>query len=60
MVILDYNHCIIENCKCGWNVHISGTSEEELKQTKILLAPLVLKDLTNYADKVSTEKFLEA
>ena len=57
MKILDYNHCQIKNCECGWNVSIGGTSEEELKELKALLGPIEMEDVTNYEEKIRTEKF---
>lgn len=57
MKILDFNHCNLPDCKCGWNVLLGGVSDKELNQLRKFLAGKVTADETKYADKVGTEKF---
>lgn len=60
MRVLDFNHCRISKCKCGWNLTIGGTSDKELKKLKkILLENFEMIDYVNYSNKLSTEKFLD-
>ena len=62
MNILDYNHCTAKTCrhspKCGWNLFLGGTSEEELEKLKSFLMGLIENDLTEYHKKLGTERFL--
>jgi len=58
MNILDYNHCL-NNCKCGWNITIGGTSTVELLKVKDALQSIGIEaDLTQYDSKLNTEKFV--
>lgn len=56
MIILDYNHCTAA-CNCGWDLQITGTSEEELALIKSMLRPLIEDDETQYVSKAGTEPF---
>ena len=38
MKILDFNHCNLPDCKCGWNVLLGGVSDKELNQLRKFLA----------------------
>lgn len=58
MKILDYNHCNLKNCKCGWNLHIGGKSEKELQELKDFLKDKIEKDNTNYKEKINQETFI--
>jgi len=59
MKILDFNHCNIVNCDCGWNVEFSGSSKQELNKLIKLIKDNFpnLEDKTNYSEKISIEKF---
>ncbi len=61
MEILDFNHCTLPKCKCGWNVIVGGQSEEELKHLKKVIKENFLgddiHDTTDYSKKVNQEKF---
>lgn len=63
MKILDFNHCNLEGCKCGWNITIGGSSEEELSEIRewftqrFLSGKPKIKDATPYHEKINQEKF---
>ena len=60
MNIIDFNHCNLPKCKCGWNLTIGGTDEKELKELKKLLKTkwkYLVADLTHYEHKINPEKF---
>ena len=61
MKIVDFNHCTLPNCRCGWNVTISGKDEKELEALRKAISELrmVTADLTCYPDKLSSEVFIE-
>lgn len=61
MKILDYNHCTNTACthypNCGWNLHLGGTTEQELNALKDFLKEKIDEDLTDYSKKMGTEPF---
>jgi hypothetical protein len=59
MHIIDFNHCTLPKCNCGWSVFIGGSTEKELKTIKEILKPHLVADTTNYKTKINQEKFLD-
>lgn len=61
MKIIDFNHCNLPKCKCGWNITLAGKDEDELKVLKEAIYNLrnVTQDLTSYPDKINGEVFID-
>ena len=56
MHILDFNHCNLPGCKCGWNVTIAGQRDEELDDLREFLRGKC-EDRTEYSKKINQEEF---
>ena len=55
--ILDFNHCNLEGCDCGWNITLSGSDEKTLEKVKEKLKDFEKKDKVPYHEKNNQEKF---
>lgn len=59
MNIIDFNHCLKSTCNCGWNITLGSKSEVKLANLRKFLKEnnLINQDLTNYSEKISTDRF---
>jgi hypothetical protein len=55
--VLDFNICT-SPCDCGWNIKLGSEDKEALKEIKLILKKYGFKDMTNHAEKITSNPLL--